>query len=580
MALTISVVSREPALARRPTPELALRTVQAAMRLPEPGIALRALGAALFQGAPDLLEALRRVLMGDARPDLALMLLEGLPLPAQADPATAFALAQAEARAGWGGAALARLLALRATDGLPAGAGALLVDLALREGRLDEAFEVAALLPAEAWPATLPGRLAEAARLAQRPELLRRIDPQRLASRPEMAAQVALARGDRVAARRLAELAAGRSPNTIEGARGLALVLRDAGQDQATWDRLRRDLQGPRPDPGALRLFAELSMTPARSGPGLALLERHRADGPAAGEAWLRLALAEERGEEAARFLADGGPAGGAPVGAGAVGEALSQAARRRDAGLADAAAAALRSRREWPDGWTAEEARVTAALARPLGTGSLGLALDMLDWASEQEARNRIVLLLAAAPEIGAIAAQLSQVAQHPALRRLRREAEAAGAQGAVSEGVTARLALLAVLSPRDAAPLLARRAETEPARFGPAQVLAVFRADGPAQGEASLRALLPRLARPQQESTLFLLLGAAPAEARPLLARVADEVLGAGWRPRFEALLARQGRRAELVAALRARAAMPGEDRREIARRLAELGESDTGE
>ena len=459
-------------------------------------------------------------------------------------------------------------------------AGALLVDLALREGRLDEAFEVAALLPAEAWPATLPGRLAEAARLAQRPELLRRIDPQRLASRPEMAAQVALARGDRVAARRLAELAAGRSPNTIEGARGLALVLRDAGQDQATWDRLRRDLQGPRPDPGALRLFAELSMTPARSGPGLALLERHRADGPAAGEAWLRLALAEERGEEAARFLADGGPAGGSPVGAGALVEALSQAARRRDAGLADAAAAALRSRREWPDGWTAEEARVTAALARPLGTGSLGLALDMLDWASEQEARNRIVLLLAAAPEIGAIAAQLSQVAQHPALRRLRREAEAAGAQGAVSEGVTARLALLAVLSPRDAAPLLARRAETEPARFGPAQVLAVFRADGPAQGEASLRALLPRLARPQQESTLFLLLGAAPAEARPLLARVADEVLGAGWRPRFEALLARQGRRAELVAALRARAAMPGEDRREIARRLAELGESDTGE
>jgi hypothetical protein len=219
----------------------------------------------------------------------------------------------------------------------------------------------------------------------------------------------------------------------------------------------------------------------------------------------------------------------------------------------------------------------VTAALARPLGTGSLGLALDMLDWASEQEARNRIVLLLAAVPEIGAVAAQLPQLAQHPALRRLRREAEAGQA---AAEGTTARLALLAVLSPRDAVPLLARRAEAEPARFGPAQVLAVYRADGPAQGEASLRALLPRLARPQQESTLFLLLGSAPAEARPQLARVADEVLGAGWRPRFEAVLARQGRRAELVAALRARAAMPGEDRREIARRLAELGETDIGE
>ncbi|SFK23390.1 hypothetical protein [Falsiroseomonas stagni] len=560
------------ALARRPTPELALRTVQAAVRLPEPGIALRALGATLFQAAPDLLEALRRVLIGDSRPDLALLLLEGLPLPAQADPATAFALAQAEARAGWGGAALARLLALRATDGLPAGAGALLVDLALREGRLDEAFEVAALLPAEAWPAALPARLAEAARLAQRPELPRRIDPQRLAPRPEMAAQVALARGDRAAARRLAELALGRPPNSTDGARGLALVLRDAGQDQAAWDRLRRELQGARPDPGALRLFAELSMAPARGGPGLALLERHRADGMAAGEAWLRLALAEERGEEAARFLTEGGPAG-----AGELVEALSLAARRRDAALADASAAALRSRRDWPDGWTPEEARVTAALARPLGTGSLGLALDMLDWASEQEARNRIVLLLAAVPEIGAVAAQLPQLAQHPALRRLRREAEAGQA---AAEGTTARLALLAVLSPRDAVPLLARRAEAEPARFGPAQALAVYRADGPAQGEASLRALLPRLARPQQEGTLFLLLGAAPAEARPLLARVADEVLGAGWRPRFEALLARQGRRAELVAALRARAAMPGEDRREIARRLAELGETDIGE
>ncbi|WP_203075225.1 hypothetical protein [Falsiroseomonas ponticola] len=562
------------ALARGPTPELALRTVQSALRLPEPGVALRTLGTTLAAQAPDLLEALRRVLMGDSRPDLALLLLEGLPPAAQAEPATAFALAQAEARAGWGGAALARLLALRATDGLPAGAGALLVDLALREGRLEEAFEVAALLPAEAWPAPLPARLAEAARQAQRPDLLRRIDPQRLAARPEVAAQLALARGDRAAARRLAEAALARPPNAAEGARGLALVLREGGQDQAAWDRLRRDLQGPRPDPGALRLFAELSMAPARSGPGLALLDRHRADGAAAADAWLRLALAEERGEEAARFLAEGGPAS-----AGAMVEALALAARRRDAGLADAALAALRSRRDWPEGWTPEEARVTAALARPLGTGSLGLTLDMLDWASEQEARNRIVLLLAAVPEIGAIAAQLPTVAQHPALRRLRREAEAAGPE-AQGEGTTARLALLAVLSPRDAVPLLARRAEAEPARFGPAQVLAVYRADGAAQGEAALRALLPRLARPQQEAALFLVMGAAPAEARPALARLADEALGAGWRSRFEAMLARQGRRAELVAALRARAAMPGEDRREIARRLAELGENDTGD
>ncbi|NGM23259.1 hypothetical protein G3576_24815 [Roseomonas stagni] len=560
------------ALVREPTPELALRTVQAAMRLPDPGLALRALGGALGQQAPDLLEALRRVLMGDARPDLALMLLEGLPPARQAEPATAFALAQAEARAGWGGAALARLLALRATDGLPSGAGALLVELALREGRLEEAFEVAALLPAEAWPPSLPARLAEAVRAPPRPELLRRIDPQRLAARPEIAAAIALARGDRVAARRWAELALGRPPNSAEGARGLAVALREVGQDQPAWDRLRRELQGPRPDPGALRLFAELSMAGGRGGPGMALLERHRGDGAAAGEAWLRLALAEDRAEEAARFLTDGGQ-----VGPAALAEALGWAARRREPALAEVIAAAMRGRRDLTEGWTPEEARVAAALARPLGAGSLGTALDLLDWASEQEARNRIVLLLAGVPEIGAVAAQMPQVAQHTALRRLRREAEAAGP--AVTEALTARLALLAVLSPRDAVPLLTRRAETEPGRFGPALVLAVFRAEGTAAGEAGLRALLPRLSRAQQEGTLFLLLGAAPPETRPLLVRLTDEALGAGWRPRFEAMLARQGRRAELVAALRARATLPGEDRREIARRLAELGETEGG-
>jgi hypothetical protein len=570
------------ALGRMATPELALRAMQAAARLPDPGVAMRPLGALLGGTAPDLLEALRRVLMNDGRPDLALALLEGLAPAAKAVPATAFAIAQAEARAGWTGAALARLLALRATDGLPPGAGALLIDLALREARLDEAFEVAALLPAEAWPAALPMRLHEAARAAQRPDLFRRIDPQRLAARPDAAAVVALARGERPAARRYAEAALARPPASAEGARGTAAVLRELGLDQAALERLRREVQAARPEPASLRLFAELSALPGRSAAALPLLERHREEGAVAGEAWLRLALFEDRRAEAALFLR--GPAGAAgTASAAALAETLTLAAQKRDAALADAAAAALRGRGELPEGWTAEEVALTASLARPLTAQRLAAALDLLGWASEAEARSRIILLLAATPEIGGAAAALS-AAQHPAIQRLRRDAEAAVATGASGgEAATARLALLAVLAPREAASLLARRAEAEPARFGPALVLARLRGEGLPAGEATMRALLPRLGRPQQEQALFLVLAAGPAEAQPAMRRLAEEALGPGWRRGYEAMLARQGRRSELVAALRARAALPGtsaDDRREIAQRLGELGEAEAAQ
>ncbi len=561
------------ALGRQPTPELALRAVQAAARLPDPSLAMRPLGNLLLAQAPDLLEALRRVLMGDGRPDLALLLLEGLPPAVQADPTVALSLAQAEARAGWTGAALTRLLALRGTDGLPPGAGALLIDLALKEGRLDEAFEVAAALPPDGWPAALPLRLHEAARAAQRPELFRRIDPQRLAARPEAAAIVALARGDRAAARRFAEAAVQRPSGTAEGARGVAAVLREIGQDQAALDRLRREAQSPRPDPAALRLFAELSALPGRSAQALSTLERSRGDGPVAGEAWLRLALVEDRRAEVVQFLRSGGSASAA-----ALAETLTMAAQRRDAALAEAVGAALRARGEWPEGWTAEEGRVTLGLARPLTAGALAAALDMLDWAAEQDARNRIVLLLAAVPEIGAVAGA-SGAAQHPAITRLRREVSASPA----GELATARLALLAVLAPREAASMLAQRAEAEPARFGPALVLARLRGEGVLAGEGALRGLLPRLQRPQQEQALFLLLSAAPAESQPAMRRLAEETLGPNWRRAFEASLARQGRRAELAAALRARAAQPGTseaERREIAQRLADLGERDAAD
>ncbi|MGG5890008.1 hypothetical protein ACLF3G_23010 [Falsiroseomonas sp. HC035] len=564
------------ATSRSPTPELALRAMQAAARLPDPSLAMRPLGGLLAEVAPDLAEALRRVLMGDGRPDLALYLLEGLPAEDQSRPATGLLLAQAEARAGWAGAALARLMALRATEGLPPGGGALLVELALREGQLEEAFAVAALLPPDAWPADLPMRLHEAARSQNRdstqgreaagqPGLFRQIDPQRLAARPDAAAVVALARGDRVAARRFAQAALELPPESVEGARGVAAVLRELGQDQAAHDRLRRVVQGDSPDPASIRLFAELAALPERRAAALPLLERWRGQGPVTGEAWLRLALAEGRLADAAMFLRGGGTA--SPT---ALAGTLSMAAQQRDPALAEAAAAALRAAPTLPEGWTTEEVAVAAALSRPLNATTLSAALNLLAWAAEATARDRVVLLLASAPEAGAAAAQLS-AAQHPAIPRLKREA------GAPGEAGTARLALLAVLAPEDAAPLLAVRADTEPARFGAALVLARLRAEGMGAGVATLRGLLPKLSRSQQEQVLFLALASAPQAMQPALRGVAEETLGAGWRRRYESVLTRQGRRAELVAALRARAALADlVEREEIAVRLDQLGDA----
>jgi hypothetical protein len=560
------------ALGREPGDALALQALATAARLADPGPGMRALAGVLAGGAPALLEPLRRLLMEDGRPDLALALMEGLPAEELAEPATVFRLAEAEARAGFPGAALARLLALRIADGLPQGAGALLIELALREGRLDPAFEVAAQLPPEAWTPGLPTRLHEAARAAARPELFRRLDPQRLASRPEAAAVVALARSDRAAAGRFARAALERPSGTAEGSRALAAVLRELGQDGAAWERLRQEVGRPRPDPAAIRLFAELSALPGRAGPALAILERLRGGSALAGEAWLRLALQEDRRAEATAFLRAGGMV---PV--GALTEVLGIGVALRDPPLAEAAAAALRARRDLPEGWTAEEIGVTAALARPLTPASLGAALDLLGWAAEAEARLRVTRLLASTPEIGGAAAALD-LARHPAIPRLRREAEAEPGDAGI-----ARLALLSVLAPREALPLLARRAEAEPARFGAALVLARLRAEGTPPGEAALRALLPRLGRPQQEAAVFLVLAGAPAEAQPALRRLADESFGPTWRRGYEAVLARQGRRAELVAALRARAALPGTspaDRREIAQRLLELGDREGAE
>jgi hypothetical protein len=560
------------ALAAEPDERLAMRALGAAARLPDPAPAMRALAEALARGAPHLLEPVRRVLMEDARPDLALALMEGLPAVELDSPATVLRLAEAEARLGYRGTALTRLMALRLAEGLPPGAGALLVDLALQEGRLDAAFEVAAQLPPEGWTPALPQRLHEAARTAGRPELFRRLDPQALAARPEAAAVIALARGDRAAAGRFARAALDRPSGTAEGARALAAVLRELGQDGQAWDRLRQAVQRPGANPAAIRVFAELSALPGRAAPALAVLDRLRNGSPLAGEAWLRLALQEGRRADAAAFLRAGGL-----VPAPALADALSLAAGLRDAPLAEAAAAALRARRDLPEGWTVDEAAVTAGLARPLTPASLGAALDFLGWAAEASARLRVTRLLAQAPEIAGAAAGLD-LARHPAIPKLKREAEAEEGEAGI-----ARLALLAVLAPREALPVLARRTEAEPARFGAALVLARLRGEGAREGEAALRALLPRLPRAQGEATAFLVLAGAPAEAQPGLRRLADEVFGRDWQRGYEATLARQGRRAELAAALRARAALPDtgpQERLEIAQRLQELGDREGAE
>ncbi|MBU8542689.1 MULTISPECIES: hypothetical protein [Roseomonadaceae] len=552
------------ALERMPTPEIALRAMRTATRLPDPAMAMRPMGALLAEAAPDLMEALRRVLLSEGRPDLALFLLEGLPAAAQNRPDTALLLAQAESRAGWGGAALARLLALRATEGLPPGGGALLIELALAHDQLEEAFAVAALLPPEAWPAALPAQLREAA--ADQLELLAQIDPQRLLSRPALAAELALARGDRALARRLAQQALDLPPDSVEGARGLAFVLRELGQDQAAHERLRRAIEAGESGPRNLRLFAELAARPPRRAAALPLLERLRDGGPVAGETWLRLALAEGRTADATRFLAGGGTAS-----ATALASTLTLAAQGRQAALAEAAATALRALPALPEGWTTEEVSVTVGLARPLNGNSLAAALNLLAWTTDVAASDRVVLLLAAAPEVTGAAAFLG-AGQHPALGSLLRGA------AEPNEAGTARLALVSVLAPAQAVALLRARTAEDPDRFGPGLVLALLRGQGVAEGERALRALLPRLPRQGREQALFLVLAAAPQDARPMLRGVAEETLGRNWSLRYEAMLESRGRRAELLAALRARAAQGDEaERQEIALRLTELGDTE---
>jgi len=577
------------AITTMPTEGLALGVVQAALLLPDPMAPIRLLGARLAERAPDLLEPVRRATLALARPRLALALMEGLPPALAEDPGTIFRIAEAEARAGFPGAALARLLALRATEGLPPGAGALLVDLALREGRLEDAFAVAAQLPGESWPASLPLRLHEAARTARRPELFRMINPAILASRPAAAAVLALAQGERGAAQRFAEMALRAPPEDAAAARGLAAVLRELGIDSAAWARLRTALDGgaspetgalrqspetgalrqspetgalrQSPDPGALRLFAELSALPTRAPLALPALERLRNEGPVAGEAWLRLALAAGRRGGIALFLQTGGPATPAVLA-----EVLEFGVALRDPALAEAAGRAL-LRQPLPQSWTAEQVPVLASLAQPLTAGSLAAALDLLSTLEEAEARERLATRLAAAPDILGAATGLSN---HPALAQLEAEARAPG------EAAVARLALLAVLAPRSALPLLEARAAAQPARFGPALVLAMLRAGDVAAGQAALAALLPRLTRAGQADALFLLLASAPQAARPMLDQRAAASLGAGWRRDYEAALERAGRVAELEAALSARAALPetsASERAEIAARLARL-------
>jgi hypothetical protein len=560
------------ALVLHPGEELAMQAAQAAARLPDPAPTMRDIGARLSARVPELLEPLRHVLMEDARPDMALALMEGMPREELDSPPTVVRLAEAEARLGYTGSALSRLMALRVADGLPPGAGALLIELALKEGRPDVAFDVAARLPAEGWTPALPGRLQDAAQRANRPDLFRSIDPAQLASRPEAAAVVALARGDRAAAGRFARAALERPAGTTEGARGLAAVLRELGGDNAAWERLRGEILRPGPSPAAIRLFAELSTAPGRAAIALPILERLRGASPLAGEAWLRLAVQEGKRADAAEFLRGGGV-----VPAAALAETLTLAATTRDAPLADAASAALRARRDLPEGWTVEEAAVTASLGRPLTPAALGAALDQLMWAAEAEARLRIIGLLASAPEIGA-AANALDAARHPVIPRLRREVEADTGEAGIP-----RLALLAVLAPREALPALVRRAEAEPGRYAAALVLARLRGEGTEPGVTALRALLSRLPRPRQEATAFLVLTGAPAEAQPAIRRLAEDILGRDWQRGYEAGLARQGRRAELLAALRARAAMTWtgpQEREEIAARLVELGEREAAE
>lgn len=138
-------------------------------------------------------------LLARERYGLVVELLRPFEAPVQQNAALLQNLTLAELQTGAGDAAYARLLALYRTEVLPEGALDSLVQLAVERSDLDLAIEAGERRPVDRLPEELLVYLVEALVEARRGDLLDRLagdfDPDRLAERPLLAAELALARG-------------------------------------------------------------------------------------------------------------------------------------------------------------------------------------------------------------------------------------------------------------------------------------------------------------------------------------------------------------------------------------------------
>lgn len=542
-----------------------------AIDLPDAAARLARLGALLTR--PTSLPGVLQVVAGlqtRSRPDLALALLTALPDTLQQPADVSLAIADAESRTGATHSALSRLLSLRGAGRLPQAGAALLADLALRNDQPALAVDVAAAIPAQATPAWLVLRIAEVLLPAGQIALLDRLPAATLAVQPSIAALVSAHHGDTATAGRFARAAFDLPPATPAVLRAYVRLLNDLHLDGAAFAVLRDHLRdGAAPDQATVELLAALATTPARSSLVLPLLARARDSGPGAASAWCALALASNREVEVADWLHHGGRADPAILLS-----LLNRAVRGHDRALADTAATLLLAL-PLPPGWSATEIRLLVRATTPLNRPQLNDWLDFLATATP-DARVRATFLLAGSPDLAALTRTAAPVqTARPAVTALL--ADAGTGLGGPEAG-TARLQLLAALSPREALPLLAAATLRDPAHLGPIWVSAVFQISGDAAGQATLRTLLPQLARPEAEAALFHILAALPATQAGAVQQVAADMLGGSWVSAWEETLARTGRVAELEAALRARgAASTTSDAqgRSLAWQLTELGD-----
>jgi len=248
-------------------------------------------------GRGDLSARLARTVHGKGHPDLAARLLEATVASGREDEATLAALTHAEVDGGMADRALARLRQRRRDGALPEAMRATLIELAVHQGDLETAWSVGEAARWRSLPGqTLAGVLALAHARGKTDDVqrvLHDIGDGCLEGAPVLAAQLAVARGEPVAAARWiavadrhAAIGGGEQP-------ALADVERQIGRPDAAYARVRRHVAAGAATTWAIELLAQLALDTRATTDAAPVLDRARArHGLPADVAWARVATA------------------------------------------------------------------------------------------------------------------------------------------------------------------------------------------------------------------------------------------------------------------------------------------------